>query len=86
MSIYINKNTKVVVQGITGKQATFHTKIALDYGSNIVAGVTPGRAGEKVLGKIPVFNTVRDALKLQALMLLLFTYLQDSQLILFAKL
>lgn len=63
MSIYISKDTKVVVQGITGKQATFHTKIALDYGSNIVAGVTPGRAGEKVLGKIPVFNTVKDAVE-----------------------
>ena len=47
MSIYINKNTKVVVQGITGHQASFHTRIALDYGTNIVAGVTPGHGGEK---------------------------------------
>lgn len=61
MSIYINKNTKVVVQGITGHQASFHTRIALDYGTNIVAGVTPGHGGEKVLGGIPVFNTVQEA-------------------------
>ena len=62
MSVFVNKDTKVIVQGITGHQATFHTKIALDYGTNIVAGVTPGRAGEKVLG-IPVFNTVADAVE-----------------------
>lgn len=62
MSVFVNKDTKVIVQGITGHQATFHTKIALDYGTNIVAGVTPGRGGEKVLG-IPVFNTVAEAVE-----------------------
>lgn len=62
MSVFVNKDTKVIVQGITGYQATFHTKIALDYGTNIVAGVTPGRGGEKVLG-IPVFNTVAEAVE-----------------------
>ena len=62
MSVFVNKDTKVIVQGITGHQATFHTKIALDYGTNIVAGVTPGRSGEKVLG-IPVFNTVAEAVE-----------------------
>ncbi len=61
MSVFVGKDTKLIVQGITGRQATFHTKIALDYGTNVVAGVAPGKAGEKVLGKIPVFNTVRDA-------------------------
>ena len=63
MGIFVGKDSRVVVQGITGKQATFHTKIMKDYGSNVVAGVTPGRAGEKVLGTIPVFNTVSDAVQ-----------------------
>ncbi len=61
MGIFVGKDSRVVVQGITGKQATFHTKVMLEYGTNVVAGVTPGRAGEKVLDKIPVFNTVQDA-------------------------
>lgn len=63
MGIFVGKDSRVVVQGITGKQATFHTKITKDYGSNVVAGVTPGRAGETVLGSIPVFNTVSDAVR-----------------------
>ena len=62
MSVFENQDTKVIVQGINGHQATFHTKIALDYGTNIVAGVTPGRGGEKVLG-VPVFNTVAEAVE-----------------------
>lgn len=62
MGIFVGKDSKVVVQGITGKQATFHTQIMKEYGSNVVAGVTPGKAGEEVLG-IPVFNTVSDAVK-----------------------
>lgn len=60
MSIYINKDTKVLVQGITGSTALFHTREMLDYGTNIVAGVTPGRGGETAEG-VPVFNTVEDA-------------------------
>ncbi|MDD3396647.1 MAG: succinate--CoA ligase subunit alpha, partial [Acidaminococcaceae bacterium] len=60
MSVFVDKSTKVIVQGITGHQATFHTKIAVDYGTNIVAGVTPGHGGEEVMG-IPVFNTVAEA-------------------------
>ncbi|MFC3040315.1 succinate--CoA ligase subunit alpha [Virgibacillus xinjiangensis] len=60
MSIYINKDTKVIVQGITGGTAKFHTKQMLDYGTKIVGGVTPKKGGTKVEG-VPVFNTVQDA-------------------------
>ena len=60
MSIYLDRDTKVIVQGITGRMAQFHTKEMLDYGTNVVAGVVPGKAGEKVHG-VPVFNTVKDA-------------------------
>ena len=58
--ILADKNTKVIVQGITGKAATFHTKQMLAYGTKIVGGVTPGKAGQTVEG-VPVFNTVADA-------------------------
>ena len=62
MSILINKNTKVIVQGITGKHGSFHTKQMVDYGTKIVAGVTPSKGGEQVQG-VPVFNTVKEAMK-----------------------
>jgi len=62
MSIYIDKNTKVLVQGITGSVGTFHAKQMLEYGTKIVGGVTPGKAGSKVEG-VPVFNTVIEAVK-----------------------
>ena len=62
MSIYVNKDTRVIVQGITGKQGAFHTEKMLEYGTAIVGGVTPGKAGQKLLG-VPVFNTVYDAVK-----------------------
>jgi succinyl-CoA synthetase alpha subunit len=61
MSILVNKDTKVVVQGITGSAGSFHAKQCLDYGTKIVAGVTPGRAGEQFEGLIPIFNTVQEA-------------------------
>ena len=64
MGVLVNKDTKVIVQGITGKQATFHTKQMVAYGTNIVGGVTPGKAGQTVDvdgKKIPVFDTVADA-------------------------
>jgi len=60
MSILVNKQTKVICQGFTGKQGTFHSEQCLAYGTKLVGGVTPGRAGEKHLG-LPVFNTARDA-------------------------
>ncbi|MBI3653585.1 MAG: succinate--CoA ligase subunit alpha [Acidobacteria bacterium] len=60
MSILVDKNTRVVVQGITGKEGTFHTKQMVAYGTNIVAGVTPGKGGTTHEG-IPIFNTVEDA-------------------------
>ena len=62
MSILINKNSRVIIQGITGSEGTFHGKQMLDYGTNIVAGVTPGKAGFKALDdKIDVYNTVKEA-------------------------
>ena len=62
MSIYINKDTKVIVQGITGATALFHTKQMLEYGTKIVGGVTPGKGGTEAEG-VPVFNTVEEAVK-----------------------
>lgn len=60
MSILINKDTRVIVQGITGATGAFHTKEMIEYGTNIVGGVTPGKRGQKVEG-VPVFNTVHEA-------------------------
>jgi succinyl-CoA synthetase alpha subunit len=62
MSILVNKDTKVIVQGFTGKEGTFHAEQCLDYGTKIVGGVTPNKGGQEHLGK-PVFNTVADAVK-----------------------
>ncbi|MCP3026135.1 succinate--CoA ligase subunit alpha [Halobacillus sp. A5] len=62
MSVYINKDTKVIVQGITGSTALFHTKQMVEYGTQIVGGVTPGKGGTEVEG-IPVFNTVSEAVE-----------------------
>ncbi len=62
MSILVNKDTKVIVQGFTGKEGSFHSKQCLEYGTKIVGGVTPGKGGQEHLGK-PVFNTVKEAVK-----------------------
>lgn len=62
MSILVNKDSKVVVQGFTGGEGTFHASQMIDYGTNIIGGVTPGKGGQVHLGK-PVFNTVQDAVE-----------------------
>ena len=62
MAIYIDENTKVLVQGMTGNQGSFHAKQMLDYGTNIVAGTSPGKEGQTVEGK-PIYNTVSSAVK-----------------------
>ena len=63
MSVLVGKNTKLLVQGITGSAGGFHAKQMIEYGTQVVAGVTPGRGGETFEGKVPVFDTVRDAVK-----------------------
>lgn len=63
MAIWVNEDTKVLVQGITGRNGAFHTRQCLDYGTKIVGGVTPGKSGEKFDGRIPVFDGVHQALK-----------------------
>jgi succinyl-CoA synthetase alpha subunit len=62
MSILVNKNTRLLVQGLTGKNGTFHTEKAVEYGTNVVGGVTPGKGGTKHLN-LPVFDTVAEAVK-----------------------
>lgn len=62
MSVLVNKNSKIIVQGFTGSEGTFHAGQMIEYGTNIVGGVTPGKGGSEHLGK-PVFNTVKDAVE-----------------------
>lgn len=62
MSIFVNKKTRLLVQGITGKEGQFHTRQCVEYGTNVVAGVTPGKGGQK-MDEIPVFNTVKLAVE-----------------------
>ena len=61
MSILVNENTRLLVQGITGREGSFHAERCKAYGTNLVAGVTPGKGGETVLDGVPVFDSVREA-------------------------
>ena len=63
MSIFIDRNTRLLVQGITGRDGSFHTRQMIEYGTQVVAGVTPGRGGQMFEGRVPVFNTVADAVR-----------------------
>ncbi|MDB4878945.1 MAG: sucD [Gemmatimonadetes bacterium] len=63
MSIFIDKSTKLIVQGITGRDGGFHTRQMLEYGTQVVGGVTPGKGGQKFDDVVPVFNTVREAVE-----------------------
>ncbi len=63
MSVFIDKDTRLIVQGITGRDGSFHAKQMIEYGTNVVAGVTPGKGGQKFEGSVPVFNTVEEAVR-----------------------
>jgi succinyl-CoA synthetase alpha subunit len=63
MSVLVNEKTKLVVQGITGNEGSFHTKKCMEFGTKVVAGVTPGKGGTKFEGKVPVFNSVEQAVR-----------------------
>ena len=63
MSVFVNGNTRLLVQGITGREGSFHARQMLEYGTNVVAGVTPGKGGQQFEGKVPVFNTVAKAVE-----------------------
>ncbi len=63
MSILVGSHTRLIVQGITGREGNFHTKQMIDYGTNVVGGTTPGKGGEWVFGTVPVFDTMREAVQ-----------------------
>ena len=63
MTVFIDKSTRLIVQGITGRDGSFHTKQMIEYGTQVVGGVTPGKGGQKFEDKVPIFNTVAEAVK-----------------------
>ncbi|MFN3603390.1 MAG: succinate--CoA ligase subunit alpha [Leptonema sp. (in: bacteria)] len=63
MAVLVDKNTRLIVQGITGKEGSFHTQQMIEYGTNVVGGVTPGKGGQKSEHGVPIFNTVREAVE-----------------------
>ena len=63
MSIFVDQNTRLVVQGITGREGAFHSRQMLEYGTAVVAGVTPGKGGQKFESQAPIFNTIADAVR-----------------------
>ena len=63
MSVFVDKSTRLLVQGITGRDGSFHARQMMEYGTNVVAGVTPGKGGQQFEGAVPVFNTVEEAVK-----------------------
>jgi succinyl-CoA synthetase alpha subunit len=63
VSVFIDNNSSLIVQGITGRDGSFHAKQMIEYGTNVVAGVTPGKGGQKFEGRVPIFNTVADAVR-----------------------
>ena len=62
MAVLVDNNTRVVVQGITGKEGSFHTSQMIEYGTKVVAGVTPGKGGQKSEHGVPIFNTLKDTM------------------------
>ena len=66
MSILVDNNTRLVVQGITGSSGAFHASSCMEYGTKVVAGVTPGKGGQFFEGQVPIFDTVYEARRLEA--------------------
>ena len=64
MSIFIDQSTRLIVQGITGRDGSFHAKQMMEYGTQLVAGVTPGKGGQTFEGSVPIFDTVEEAVQL----------------------
>ena len=77
MSVLVDKNSRIIVQGFTGKEGTFHATQMIEYGTNIIAGVTPGKGGQTHLAR-PVYNTVKETVDANCLILVRKTSIPDS--------